>query len=100
MKKIQILYIGKHPEILPVVVRLLNSNKDWEGTGVSECEEAITAFNQNHFSLVLLGSGIDAQSEADLCTFFRNKNPKIPIVQHYGGGSGLLQAEIFSALEA
>ena len=62
-------------------------------------EEAKEIFIRKDFSLVLLGSGIQEQSEIDLCTFFRNQNPNISIVQHYGGGSGLLKSEILVALE-
>jgi hypothetical protein len=54
------------------------------GVGVMNDEEAKEIFKKI-FSLVLLGSGIQEESEAELC-FFRNQNPNISIVQHYGGG--------------
>jgi hypothetical protein len=46
-----------------------------------------------------LGSGIQEESESNLCAFFVEQNPNIIIVQHYGGGSGLLKSEILLALE-
>ncbi|RDI53679.1 hypothetical protein IQ02_01736 [Flavobacterium glaciei] len=100
METINILYIGRHLEILATVVRLINANANanWNGVGVMNDEEAKEIFLRKDFSLVLLGSGIQEQSEADLCKFFINHNPNISIVQHYGGGSGLLKSEILLGL--
>lgn len=99
METINILYIGRHPEILETVIRLINANENWIGIGVMNDEEAKEIFLKKNFSIVLLGSGIQEESEADLSAFFKNKNPNISIVQHYGGGSGLLKSEILLALE-
>jgi PleD family two-component response regulator len=96
--KTQILAIGRHPEILQTVVRLVNNNPDWECTGASTDDEAILAFSAQSYKLVLLGGGIEQESEDRLCAAFRALNPEIVIVQHYGGGSGLLTAEIYQAL--
>lgn len=99
MENIHILYIGRHLEILATVIRLINANDNWNGVGVMNDEEAKEIFLRKDFSLVLLGSGIQEESETDLCAFFKNKNPNISIVQHYGGGSGLLKSEIVLALD-
>lgn len=99
METIHILYIGRHLEILATVIRLINANDNWNGVGVMNDEEAKEIFLRKDFSLVLLGSGIQEESETDLCAFFKNKNPNISIVQHYGGGSGLLKSEIVLALD-
>jgi len=45
-----------------------------------------------------LGGGIEELSEDQLSAYFTSHNPDIKIVQHYGGGSGLLSAEIYEAL--
>lgn len=94
-----ILYIGRHPEILETVVRLINSNEDWFGAGAESDEGAIALFERVHFHIVLLGCGIEPESEEKLRAFFEQKNPNCQIVQHYGGGSGLLRNEILLALE-
>jgi hypothetical protein len=99
METINILYIGRHLEILATVVRLINANENWNGVGVMNDEEAKEIFLRKDFSLVLLGSGIQEKSESNLCTFFNKQNPNIIIIQHYGGGSGLLKSEILLALE-
>ncbi|TDE04835.1 hypothetical protein [Flavobacterium sandaracinum] len=99
METIHILYIGRHLEILETVIRLINANENWNGVGVMNDEEAKDVFLRKDFSLVLLGSGIQEESETELCAFFKNIYPNISIVQHYGGGSGLLKSEILLALE-
>jgi DNA-binding NtrC family response regulator len=100
METTNILYIGRHIDILAIVVRLINSNEDWYGVGVMNDEEAKEMFTQKKFSMVLLGSGIQKESETNLCSFFKRKNPNIAVVQHYGGGSGLLKSEILVALQS
>jgi hypothetical protein len=98
MSKIEILVICRHEGILQTVVRLINNNPEWHGTGAITDDEAITVFTTLHFKLVLLGSGIEKESEDKLWTTFKAHNPQIIIVEHYGGGSGLLFAEIYQAL--
>jgi hypothetical protein len=96
--KIQLLVIGRHEEILQTLVRLINKNEAWEAKGCLQDEEAIQLFDTVHFDMILLSSGIAKHCEDSLCLHFRNKRPAIKIVQHYGGGSGLLSNEILQAL--
>ena len=98
MSKVEILIIGRHADILQTVVRLINNNPEWNATGAGTNQEAMAAFAAQQFKLVLLGGGIDKESEEKLCAAFTAHNPEIIIVQHYGGGSGLLYAEIYEAL--
>lgn len=98
MKKVKILYVGRHAEIMEIVVRLINKNEDWMGIGVLTDEEAFAASAQNNFDILLLGCGISEDEEAILRAFFREQNPAVTIIQHYGGGSGLLSNEIMEAL--
>lgn len=99
MKKTQLLVIGRHEEILNTLVRLINSNENWEASGTMEDAAAIELFDQFHFDIVLLSSGISQTGEASLCNYFRAQKPAILIIQHYGGGSGLLSNEILQALQ-
>ena len=99
MSKIEILVICRHEGILQTVVRLVNNNPEWNAAGVVTDDEAATAFNAQPFKLVLLGSGIEKESEDKLCAAYKAQNPDIIIVEHYGGGSGLLAAEIYEALK-
>ena len=94
----KILYIGRHTEILNTVIRLINANENWFGIGAETDAEAISLFAEYDFSLVLLGCGIEKENEDFLISHFTNLKPDITIVQHYGGGSGLLNSEIVLAL--
>ena len=98
MSKVEILVICRHEGILQTVVRLINNNPDWHAVGIVTDDEALAAFNTAPFKLVLLGSGIEKESEDKLSAIFKEHKPEIIIVQHYGGGSGLLTAEIYEAL--
>ena len=96
--KINILVIGRHQEILETVLRIINKSENWIAQGTQTDEEAISLFNQQKFDIVLLCGGIAEESEAALRTVFTEKDPEIIIIQHYGGGSGLLSNEIMHAL--
>lgn len=98
MDKINILYTGRHPEILETVVRLINQNENWKGYGAADNEEALSLFRGIDFRIVLLGCGIPENEEEELRKAFTALNPQCIIVQHYGGGSGLLANEIHVAL--
>lgn len=99
MSKLEILVICRHAEILQTIVRLVKNNPAWNAIPANTDLEAIATFDSNTIDLVLLGSGIEPESEAELRLHFTKQNPAIIIVQHYGGGSGLLAAEIYEALK-
>ncbi|HLP64683.1 hypothetical protein [Flavobacterium sp.] len=99
MSKLKFLIFGKNKEILEVLNRLVNSNEDWHGVAFSDDEQAKDYVLQNTLDMVLLSSGIDTSCEDKMCSFFLNQQPNIEIIQHYGGGSGLLKCEIMEALE-
>jgi DNA-binding NtrC family response regulator len=98
MKKVQILVICTHEEILQTILRLINNNERWNAAGTSNVENAIELFHQHAFELVLLGSGISGEEENKIKKIFTHQNPQIKIIQHFGGGSGLLSNEIEAAL--
>jgi glycogen synthase len=98
MEKIQILYVGKHKDILETVVRLINNHENWFGKGVDNIDEAKDDLNNTKYEIVLLGCGIESECEQELRSYIENRFPQVTIVQHYGGGSGLLSNEILEAL--
>lgn len=98
MKKVNILVISKHPQILKIVVKLINNTTEWQAIGTDIEETAMNLFTENNINIVLFGTGITEESEAVLRTFFVQHNPAIIMIQHYGGGSGLLSNEIMQAL--
>ncbi|MEH3115612.1 hypothetical protein [Pedobacter terrae] len=96
--QITILYIGRDTEITTVMQRLLNARPEWKGICVCTDEEAISTFKAQQIDLVLLGNGIDAGCELVLRAKLTEIEPDVKIIQHYGGGSGLLYGEIMTAL--
>ena len=100
MAKIAILVIGRNPEIVQTVVRLINNNPSWNATPAITDLDAISLFQSRPFNLVLFGGGIEPGSDAMLRKAFITHNPKTTIIQHYGGGSGLLATEINMAIDS
>lgn len=100
MEKTEILVVGRNLEIVQTVVRLINNNPTWNATPAVTNLDAISLFQSRPFTLVLLGGGIEPESDAMLRKTFISHNPKIPIIQHFGGGSGLLATEINMALDS
>ncbi|MFD1257802.1 hypothetical protein ACFQ3S_13420 [Mucilaginibacter terrae] len=99
MSTVKILVIGRHQQILQTVVRLINNNPEWEGVGAVTDKEAIQQFDHQVIDLIMLCAGIEPESEENLRAYFTAHRPQVTIVQHYGGGSGLLTAEIYEALK-
>lgn len=100
MQQLNILYIGREETIKDTVVRLINNTEQWTATGVTTDEQAIQAWENNSFDIALLGNGISPESEMMLCAYFRTQKENVVIIQHYGGGSGLLYNEIMEAMNA
>lgn len=98
MKKLTILYIGRNKDITETMNRLLNAREEWRGLTVYADADAIQICRDTVIDLVLLGNGITAEEEEKLISGLINLRPDIKIIQHYGGGSGLLYGEIMSAL--
>jgi len=97
MKKIEILAICTHEGILQTINRLINNNEMWNSTGAINMQQAREVAETKDFDLILIGSGLTAAEEQELELILAvHKN--IPVVKHYGGGSGLLFGEIQHAL--
>ncbi len=94
----KMLVIHKNESICAVVLRLIQQQPDWDAVSTHCITEACKWFSEQHFDGVLLGSGLSDTEEATLRKYFQQK-PSIPVIQHYGGGSGLLVGEIRYALE-
>ena len=98
MENLTILYVGMHPEIRETVVRIINGNGRWRGIGAGSAEEAMRLFLTEKTDVLLLGCGIAPEMEKSLRSAICELAPSVIIVQHYGGGSGLLLAEIEMAV--
>ena len=97
--QLKILALGRNPEIMLVMNRLLNAPAGWYGVTVSTPEEAVAAFGLASFHIVLLCAGVSPEEEAGLTAKLKALNPAVIIRRHYGGGSGLLMNEIQFVLD-
>lgn len=100
MLSINILVIGTDPAILKVVLRLLNEYQQahYHAVGATDPSLARELFAGGDIDLVLMTNGIDPTEDASLREEFLARKPEVTILQHYGGGSGLLFSEIAQAL--
>jgi len=94
----RILVYGKHPEILTIVLRLIRSKAEWQAEGTTDGDELSRLWAASRFDLVLLGGGVPKEEETEIRNRFYADRPEIPVIQHFGGGSGLLFNEIEAGL--
>jgi hypothetical protein len=99
MEKLNILAVGRNDDIMEVVCRLINSHTEWTGAAVTEDAEALRLLDQQHFNILLLCAGISAAEERSLVMNALQLQPQLRVIQHYGGGSGLLENEILHQYE-
>jgi hypothetical protein len=95
---VTILVIGRHRQIMETILRLLNSQEKCRAEGALTDAEAELIYNNGNFDLVLIGGGVEEESEKKLSVIFKEKNSAVKIIRHYGGGSGLLFNEIEEAI--
>ncbi|WP_298738020.1 hypothetical protein [uncultured Chitinophaga sp.] len=96
--QLNILAVGLNAEIMAVVNRLINGHEQWKGTTVCTIAEAIAAFSKEQYHIVLLCAGICEETASQLKTTLAGLSPATIVIRHFGGGSGLLESEILSAL--
>ena len=96
---IHVLSFSTNKEILAVMDRLVNKHSDnWTGHRAADLETALSKLTELPIDVVLLGAGTDAEDRESLQQIIDNDGLKAKIVVHYGGGSGLLYAEVEEAL--
>ena len=99
MEQIKILFIASDQKIVDIVYRLINSNICWNGFATTDLDEAKNILIKEGIMLVLVGAGLEPKAEAEFKKYCNGFKQGIILVDHYGGGSGLLSNEILHALE-
>ncbi|MDW8852092.1 hypothetical protein SD960_18455 [Flavobacterium sp. MMLR14_040] len=94
MKILEFLILGKNEEILPILLRLVNANENWNGVSFNDEVIAQKHFLNNKIDIVLLSSGIEDHIEKEFTSFCLKHQPEVEVIEHFGGGSGLLKSEI------
>ncbi|MFN8416653.1 MAG: hypothetical protein U0U66_10000 [Cytophagaceae bacterium] len=92
-----ILIIGNNVEIVEVLLRLINKSKEYSASAVIYHQKDFN-LSETNVDLILLSSGLSLEEEQEIKEQLFMKNPNIKIIQHYGGGSGLLYTELKQAL--
>ena len=98
MQVTKILIVGTNRPILATIARLIDKEGKWLCTITYSVSEATTLCLEKDFGLLLIGAGLADEEELELKQQMAILRPKLPVVKHYGGGSGLLFAEIYQAL--
>jgi hypothetical protein len=96
-KQTKILVVVAHEGILSTVLRLINNEQSWHATGAQSIAGAKDLLSDDT-ALVLLGSGLTEQEEQEMIDHIAIHYKSAKTIRHFGGGSGLLYAEIYQAL--
>ncbi|MFP3594345.1 hypothetical protein [Chryseobacterium sp. SIMBA_038] len=96
MKTLQFLVIGKNQEILDTLKRIIENNEGWKAEIKSEELLCYDYLKENQVDIVLLSSGLEEQFEKDIKAFCENLDQEVKVIDHYGGGSGLLKNEVYA----
>lgn len=98
MKIYEFLILGKNESILAILTRLVNANENWNAVSFDNEKLAENYFLSNKLDFVLLSSGIENNVEKEFTAFCLKAQPDVEVIEHFGGGSGLLQSEIYDRL--
>lgn len=93
---IHILIACTNQPIAATIARLIEKMENWKATVALSINDAQEQCLNKTYDLVLIGAGISDDEEETLRHSLKQVGTKI--VKHYGGGSGLLYAEIYQAL--
>jgi len=96
MKTLNFLVIGKNQEILETLKRIIENNEGWNAEIQSDENSCYEYIKENQVDIVLLSSGLEEQFEKDIKVFCENLDKEVKVIDHYGGGSGLLKNEVYS----
>ncbi|MPT32880.1 MAG: hypothetical protein E2600_14700 [Chryseobacterium sp.] len=96
MKTLNFLVIGKNQEILETLKRIIENNEGWKAEIENDENVCYDYIKDNKVDIVLLSSGLDEEYEKEVKTFCRNLDKDVRVIDHYGGGSGLLKNEVYA----
>lgn len=99
MEKVNILIVGTNKPIMRTIARLIDRDGKWLATIAFSLAEAKEICSTKAFEMLLIGAGLEEIEEQELQQYLIGNGTEIPMVKHYGGGSGLLYAEIYQALD-
>ncbi|PWN72285.1 hypothetical protein C1631_006715 [Chryseobacterium phosphatilyticum] len=96
MNTLHFLVIGKNKEILDVLKRVIENNEGWTANVQTDENFCYEYIQQNKVDIVLLSSGLEDEFEEKIKIFCNGLDKEVKVIDHYGGGSGLLKNEVYS----
>ncbi|WP_294296493.1 hypothetical protein [uncultured Chryseobacterium sp.] len=96
MAILHFLVIGKNQEILDVLKRIIENNEGWKAEIRSDENTCYRYIEENRVDIVLLSSGLEEEFEQEIKVFCENLDKDVKVIDHYGGGSGLLKNEVYT----
>ena len=96
MKTLNFLVIGKNNEILETLKRIIENNEGWKAEVQSDENICYNYIKENQVDIVLLSSGLEEEFENEIKIFCQNLDKEVKVIDHYGGGSGLLKNEVYA----
>ncbi|MDQ1096812.1 MULTISPECIES: pirin family protein [Chryseobacterium] len=94
MKSLNFLVIGKDQVILDTLKRIIEKNEGWKAVLINNESLSRDAIRSYHSDIVLLSSGLQDAFEQEIKVFCGELDQNIKVIEHYGGGSGLLLSEV------
>jgi hypothetical protein len=77
---------------------LIGKIENWEASIALSLKHAEQLCSLDTYDIALIGAGITDMEEKELRLSLDRRELKTKVIKHYGGGSGLLYAEIYQAL--
>lgn len=96
MRSLHFLVIGTNEIILETLVRVITSMDRWTAHSCNELESMFEYLKQHEVNVLLLSSGLEEEVEQKIKTIVPFLYPETAVIEHYGGGSGLLRNEVLS----
>ena len=95
MKTLHFLVIGKHKEIVNTLKRIIENNEGWFAE-ITNSETFCYEYLEKHSpDILLLSSGLELAFENSIKEYIIKNQKRTKIIEHYGGGSGLLKGEVY-----
>ena len=95
MKNVLILSVDV--EIAHVIHRLVNGYKGFKGKTINSLDQLLPAIHESAFDILLLGAGFTTAQETEIKAIASHHAPGLKVIEHFGGGSGLLLEELHRA---
>ena len=89
-----VLIIGADPEITTVIERLVNGFQGFRGEAITSIRDLALKLADSQFDVLLLGAGFTKAQETQIRETASSVAPYTRVIEHYGGGSGLLLEEL------